>query len=69
MQESSIKKYLEFMTGGDLSTAVLAGYLDADFELTEKALVELTDVARVKQYPVVPTKTVSEQVLGSLFKD
>ena len=57
------------MTGGDLSIAVVAGYLTTDFELTEKALVELTNVARVKQYPTVPTKTVSEQVLGSLFKD
>ena len=50
----SIIKYLTFMTNGDLSIATDLGYLNESREVTPKGYLELTDVARVKGYPVAP---------------
>lgn len=48
---ASIVKYLEYMSNGNLESAITLGYLDDKLDVTQKGYDELKDVARVKVYP------------------
>lgn len=63
-----IKKYLEHMTNNELDIAVFCGYLDENYEVTKRALIELSAVALRKKY-IEPEVITNTNLLDSLFSN